>query len=175
AYILFSFFVALSTLCSSAVGTATTPLSFAASDWIWTPTTTADAQVGLRKDFTPPLGKALIAAEIIITAVNELQLYVNGHFIGSGTPPTRARFAPRYCVHLLPSCNFFAVNATTPGANGGLIATIHLTYSDNSTDTIVTDGSWRVRSLPPAGFEQLSFDDTAWASATVLDAYDTGP
>ncbi|KAJ6522532.1 hypothetical protein DFH09DRAFT_1421739 [Mycena vulgaris] len=163
------------TLCSSAVGTATTPLSFAAADWIWTPTTTADAHVGLRKDFTPPLGKALIAAEIIITAVNELQLYVNGDFIVSGTPPTRARFSPRYCVDLLPSSNVFAVNATTPGANGGLIATIHLTYSDNSTDTIVTNGSWRVRSLPPAGFGQLSFDDTAWASATVLDAYDTGP
>ncbi|KAJ6535263.1 hypothetical protein DFH09DRAFT_1284045 [Mycena vulgaris] len=175
AYILFSFSLARSTLCSSPTRDATTALSFGASDWIWTPTTTAGTPVGLRKDFTPPLAKALISAEIAITAAVLFDLYVNGNFIGSGTPPNGGRFAPRFCVDLLPSFNVFAVNSRTHApANGGVLANIHLTYSDNTTATIVSDGSWRVKSLPPAGFEQLSFDDTAWASATIIAPYGTG-
>ncbi|KAJ7876982.1 hypothetical protein B0H13DRAFT_2347406 [Mycena leptocephala] len=43
---------------------ATSALSFAASKWIWASTTTVNGLVALRKDFTPPLGKSLIAGEI---------------------------------------------------------------------------------------------------------------
>ncbi|KAJ6473509.1 hypothetical protein DFH09DRAFT_1293770 [Mycena vulgaris] len=171
AYILFSFSLARTTLCSSPPGDATTKLSFGASDWIWTSTTTAGTPVGLRKDFTPPLGKALISAEIAITAIARFDLYVNGNFIGAAT---RARLAPRFCVDLLPSFNVFAVNSHVNGGDAGVLANIHLTYSDNTTDTIISDGSWRAKSLPPVGFEQLSFDDTTWASATIMAPYGIG-
>ncbi|KAJ7464164.1 hypothetical protein FB451DRAFT_1562024 [Mycena latifolia] len=178
-YAFISLLAASLSFCSSADvvldSRATSPLNFAASKWIWTPKTTANAFVGLRKDFTPPLGKSLIAAEVIITASNALNLYVNGEYIGAGTPPNRGRFAERYCIDLLPSYNVFAVNAsTTAASDGGILATILVTYSDGTTDTIVSDGSWRVHSGLPAGFEQLSFDDTAWAAATVVAAYGAG-
>ncbi|KAJ7077685.1 hypothetical protein B0H15DRAFT_954976 [Mycena belliarum] len=154
---------------------ATSALSFTDSQWIWTPTTTANAFVGLRKDFTPPFGRALISAEIIISAVSAFNLYVNGNFIGPGTPPNRGRFAQRYCVDLLPSYNVFAVNAsTTATTGGGLLATILLTYTDGSTDTLLSDGSWRVHTGLPAGWKQLSFDDTAWRAATVAADYAAG-
>ncbi|KAJ6482222.1 hypothetical protein C8R47DRAFT_1049693 [Mycena vitilis] len=151
-------------------------LNFAASHWIWTPTTTAGAIVGLRKDFTPPLGKALIASEMIVTASNRMQLYVNGDFVGSGTPPNRGAFAGRFCVDLLPSFNVFAVNALTTAPTGGAMLTaIRLTYSDNTTDLIVSDASWRVQGSPPTGFEQLSFDDTTWPAGTVVGAAGDAP
>ncbi|KAJ7122295.1 hypothetical protein C8R44DRAFT_876595 [Mycena epipterygia] len=152
--------------------TAQTALGFTASDWIWTSTTTSGAFVGFRKDFTPPVGKALIASEILITAADQLGLFVNGEYIGAGTPPDRGRFAQRYCVDLLPSFNVFAVNASINSAtNGGMLATILLTYTDGSTDMLVSDSSWRVHSGLPAGYEQPSFDDTTWTTATVAGTY----
>ncbi|KAJ7779817.1 hypothetical protein B0H16DRAFT_726385 [Mycena metata] len=156
----------------------TSPLTLSASRWIWnSATTTANAQIGLRKDFTPPLGKALIAAEIIIAGNNRFQLYVNGDYLGAGDRP---RFGHRFCVDLLPSFNVFAVNASTTvsgsgGVSGGLIATILLTYTDGTTDTLVTDSSWRVKQAPPAGWETLGFDDTTWAVATVVGSYGVSP
>ncbi|KAJ7789428.1 hypothetical protein B0H14DRAFT_3162077 [Mycena olivaceomarginata] len=149
----------------------TSPMTFASSKWIWTATTTANAFVAFRKDFTPPLGKALIAAEILITAENSFNLYVNGDNVGSGH--SRVSFSHRFCVDLLPSYNVFAVNASTASV-GGLLATILLTYTDSTTDTLVSDGTWRANKGLPAGFEQLSFDDTAWPAATVLAAYGQG-
>ncbi|KAJ7789439.1 hypothetical protein B0H14DRAFT_3574012 [Mycena olivaceomarginata] len=102
-------------------------MTFTSSKWIWTATTTANAFVAFRKDFTPPLGKALIAAEILITAENSFNLYVNGDNVGSG-----------------------------------------------HSHTLMSDSTWRVNKGLPAGFQQLSFDDTAWPGATVLAAYGQG-
>jgi hypothetical protein len=81
-------------------------------------------------------------------------------------------------VDLLPSYNVFAFNASTgaSGAHeGGLVATILVTYSDGTTDTLVTDSSWRVKSGIPLGFEQPSFDDTTWPVATVVSSYGVAP
>ncbi|KAJ7695314.1 hypothetical protein B0H14DRAFT_2611071 [Mycena olivaceomarginata] len=144
----------------------TRALTFASSDWIWTSTAKANAFVALRKDFTPPLGKALIAAEILIDAENMFTLYVNGDLVGSAA--YRINFAYRFCVDLLPSYNVFAVNASTVTTDGALLASILLTYSDGTTDTLVSDSTWRVNKGLPIGFEQLSFDDTAWPGATVV-------
>ncbi|KAJ6618085.1 hypothetical protein B0H10DRAFT_1947879 [Mycena sp. CBHHK59/15] len=161
---------------TSLTARATSPLTFAASKWIWTATYTANTFVGLRKDFTPPLGKSLIAAEIIITADNQMTFYVNGEYVGSGTPPARGRFAHRFCVDLLPSFNVFAVNASSTSATAGaMLATILLTYSDFTTDTIISDASWRAHAGVPLGFEQLSFDDTAWPAATAKGAFGAEP
>jgi len=111
-----------------------------------------------------------------MTASDRMELYVNGDAVGGGTPPNRGRFASRFCVDLLPSFNVFAVNAHTESdADGALIGAIRLTYSDNTTDTIVSDATWRVQGLPPAGFEQLSFDDTAWPAGTVLGTSTSAP
>lgn len=144
-------------------------LAFTNSKWIWTSTTVAGAARAFRKDFTPPLGKSLIAADIIITADNRFTLYMNGEVLGSATGE---RFAHRFCADLLPSFNVFAVQAsTTAAANGAFIATILVTYSDGTTDTIISDSSWRSSNTVPVGFEQLSFDDTAWPAATTVGAY----
>ncbi|KAF7374125.1 hypothetical protein MSAN_00293800 [Mycena sanguinolenta] len=161
----------------------TSALDFTASKWLWTSTTaTANVVIGFRKDFTPPLGKSLIAAEIIFTVYSNLNFYVNGVYIGSGNSessdfPGRPGFARRFCVDLLPSYNVFAINASAAvnGVDdGGFLATILVTYSDGTTDTLVTDSSWRMKSPLPLGFEQLSFDDTAWPVATVVGSYAAG-
>lgn len=144
-------------------------LSFEASNWIWKSGSTS---VAVRKDFTPPLGKSLIAAEIIITAIMGFNLYVNGDYIGSESTFDRWGYGQRFCIDIQPSFNVFAVNATTKTANvGGILATILVTYSDGTTDTLVTDSSWRMTNGSPAGFEQLAFDDNTWSTAAVTATY----
>ncbi|KAF8146826.1 hypothetical protein K438DRAFT_1780567 [Mycena galopus ATCC 62051] len=128
---------------------------------IWTLTTTANAVVSFRKDFSPPVGKALIGAEVIMAATGNFTSYVNGDFAGSGAD--RSEVAQRFCVDLLPGYNVFAVEAsTTASTNGGLIATILVTYAESTTSTIVSDGTLRISPGSPPRFEQLSFDVTAW-------------
>ncbi|KAJ7775551.1 lectin [Mycena metata] len=154
----------------------TSALSLSSSEWIWnSATATANAQVGLRKVLTPPLGKSLMAAEIIISSDINFQLYVNGDYVGTGDRPS---FGHRFCVDLLPSYNVFAVNASTTVSgtdDGGLVATILVTYTDGTTDTLVTDSSWRATGPPPPGWETLCFDDATWPAATVVGSYGVSP
>ncbi|KAJ6474158.1 hypothetical protein C8R45DRAFT_834943, partial [Mycena sanguinolenta] len=137
------------------------------SKWIWT--STIGGPHAFRRDFTPPFGKALVGAEIIAAVMNGMLLWVNGESIGNTSVKT---WAARYCVDLEPSYNVFAVEGLSTNPNGaGFIATILLTYSDGTTDTIVSDATWLASSTVPAGFQQQSFDDTAWVPATVIGAY----
>ncbi|KAJ6609085.1 hypothetical protein B0H10DRAFT_510538 [Mycena sp. CBHHK59/15] len=160
---------------SSSLAPGTDTLTFAASKWIWTATSVANAPRALRKDFTPPFGKSLVAADIIMSFDNAMTVYVHGEPIGEGSGNTR--FGRRLRASLLPSYNVFAFNATMSNAGsvaGALIATILLTYSDGTTDTLVTDSSWRVSNTDPAGFADLAFDDT-WPVETVLGSYGANP
>ncbi|KAF7346631.1 hypothetical protein MSAN_01800600 [Mycena sanguinolenta] len=145
-------------------------LSFANSNWIWPTTNDSRGAVTFRKDFTPPPGKSPIGAEVIMAAASYFFLYVNGNWIGGGADGPG--IAQRFCVALEPGFNVFAGDAgAETSSRGGLIATILVTYSDLTTDTIVSDGTWRfIPEIPPA-FQELSFDDTAWPRATVVGAY----
>ncbi|KAJ6593259.1 hypothetical protein B0H19DRAFT_1246052 [Mycena capillaripes] len=151
---LLSTFVAGLTVADRAIDTSLSAraqnLVFTNSKWIWTPTTVA-------------------AADIIIAADKSFTLYVNGDEI---RPGVGTHFARRFCADLLPSFNVFAVEAsTTAAANGALIVNILVTYSDGTTDMIISDSLWCSSNTVPTGFEQLSFDDTAWAAATTVGAY----
>ncbi|KAJ7440127.1 hypothetical protein FB451DRAFT_990262, partial [Mycena latifolia] len=86
-------------------------------------------------------------------------------------------------VHLLRA----ALNATTnvfsvlagatinPGAPApGLLASVHLTYTDNTTDSFVSDTSWRVTADIPTDFP-LPLETTAFTTAAVLAPYGSGP
>ncbi|KAJ7233708.1 hypothetical protein B0H12DRAFT_1239239 [Mycena haematopus] len=144
-------------------------LSFNTSNWIWKSGSTA---ASFRKDFTPPFGKALIAAEMIITAIsNGFNLYVNGEYIGSettaaagGTVSDSASTSSQVSTYSrsmrLPQV------PVTEGFSRPSCSPIRW-----NSDTLVTDSSWRMASGSPAGFEQLSFDDTTWSTATVTATF----
>ncbi|KAJ6574601.1 hypothetical protein B0H19DRAFT_1230470 [Mycena capillaripes] len=130
----------------------TSNINFAVSKWIWSATATANTFVGLRKSFTPPEGKALIATEIIFTVFTSLTFYENGVEIGTGNglPDYRPLFARRFCVDLLPSFTVFAFNTSTSGSGADEGIAIRLTYSDGTKDTLVTDSFWRAKEWDPA-------------------------
>ncbi|KAF7369379.1 hypothetical protein MVEN_00266700 [Mycena venus] len=160
---------------NSLTNRAASPLTLTGANWIWSANyTTANTLVALRKDFVPPLGRSLIAAEIIMTA-STVSFYVNGELIGQNLPPSRWQYTGRYCVDLLPSFNVFAASSSSVSIpKAAAIAAIRVTYDDFTTDTILTDTSWRAHPFV-AGFEQLSFDDTAWSTAIVKATYPGAP
>ncbi|KAJ7491253.1 lectin [Mycena latifolia] len=151
-------------------------LDFSASQWIWTNDVSGGvAPIGsraFRKDFTAPLGKTPVRADIIMTVDNGLTLYVNGAEVGTGEDFT---VAERFCVSLRPCLNVFAVTGVNTGGPAGLIATIQVTYSDGTTSTLVSDTTWRASTTVPAGYEQLSYDDSSWKPAVAEGAYGVSP
>ncbi|KAJ6557551.1 hypothetical protein B0H19DRAFT_118348 [Mycena capillaripes] len=153
-------------------------LDLSSSQWIWTGTPyTLGAPVGLRKDFQTPFGKALVAGEIIITAFDTMELYVNGALTGGDN--IRPRYASRYCVSLAPFFNVFAVRATFTGVTSAdqaaMIATILLTYSDGTTQSLFSDTTWVAKQTPDVGFEQPSFNDLSWPAAAKMGVINEAP
>jgi hypothetical protein len=125
-----------------------------------------------RKDFTPPLGKTPVQADILMTVDNGLTLYVNGGEVGTGGD---FRFAERFCVPLRPCLNVFAVTGVNTGGPAGLLAAIQITYSDGTTSTLVSDTTWRYSTSVPTGYEQLSYDANSWPTAIAEGAYGVAP
>ncbi len=53
------------------------------------------------------------------------------------------------------------------GGAAGLIAAIRVDYSDGTTQTIVTDTTWKtIQATPPGGWMSPSFNDSAWIAAS---------
>ncbi|KAK0239816.1 hypothetical protein EDD85DRAFT_788043 [Armillaria nabsnona] len=87
-------------------------------------------------------------------------LYVNSNEIGSGVSYTSTQV---YTIGLKQKLkNDIAVNATNTGGPTGMIATVLIDYSDNSTETFVTDASWKtLQSVPPVRFTNPRLDDSS--------------
>ncbi len=150
-------------------------LDFSNSKWIWidnSENVPAGAIGDFRYDLTPPAGQIASSAEILIAADNNYTLFVNGEYIGSGNNWEQGQ---AYCVTLDPECNVFAVEVhnriQSPAA---LISAIQVTYTDTTTETIVTDSTWRANG-PTPGFQAPGYSDAGWLSAVVLGNANSPP
>jgi hypothetical protein len=154
---------------TSAASLAAPALSFASSQWIWTPElSSGNAPVGsraLRKNFVPPQGKTPAFLTVAFASDNAATLWVNGNEIATDVAWLTAS---SYCVSLQDcGCGvLIAFNATNVGGPAGLLVDAVITYTDGSTSSIVSDSSWRVSvGGIPNGFQEQSFDDSTWATA----------
>ncbi|PBK78494.1 lectin [Armillaria solidipes] len=146
------------------------PLTLANSNWIWTGEEDGageSAPIGsrpFRKTISHTRTKCAVCATILIATDNLHTLYVNGAEVGSGASFSSAQV---YTVGLNPEINnVITVNGTNNEGPAGLIATVLVDYSDGTTETFVTDSSWKtLKSSPPAGFANPSLDDSAWIAA----------
>ncbi|KAJ7924022.1 hypothetical protein B0H13DRAFT_1864318 [Mycena leptocephala] len=160
---------------------AQTPLDFSSSptsQWIWADTTNTVDPVGFRYQWLSS-GKFLADAEIITTAFDTTEFYVNGALMTADN--VRPRYASRVCASfaLNPVSTVFAIlarfnnatSATVPAA----IAKILLTFTDGSKQTIVTDSSWLAMPNPPATFAQTTFIPSDWPAAKTLGVIPNPP
>lgn len=78
-------------------------------------------------------------------------------------------------LQLNPEQNVFAVNGVNTGGPAGLIGTILVAYDDGSSESYITDGTWKSFNGLPGGFELPATDDDSWASATISGKYGIAP
>ena len=97
-------------------------------------------------------------------------LFVNGREIGSGacwqsTAPYMLSYV--FTVGLDPEGhNTVAIAGGNVDGPAGLIGTILVDYSDGTTETIVTDETWKtLKADPPGGWTSPNYNDTAWTTA----------
>ncbi|KAK0492273.1 hypothetical protein EDD18DRAFT_1465467 [Armillaria luteobubalina] len=145
-------------------------LDFSTSTWIWTGEQAANynAPVGVRpfrKAIPSSSTKCPVCATIIISSDDLYSIVVNGNQIGAGNGYKRSAV---YTAGLEPEGhNVFGISVNNTGGFAGLIATILVDYSDGTTQTIVTDTTWKtIKATPPGGWASPSFDDSAWISAS---------
>ncbi|KAK0185535.1 lectin [Armillaria mellea] len=147
-------------------------LDFSGSTWIWTGEQNGaandDAPVGVhpfRKAIPSSSTKCPVCATIIISCDDSYSIVVNGKEIGVGNGYHTSAV---YTVGLEPEGhNVFAIAVNNIGGAAGLIATIHVDYSDGTTQTIATDTTWKtIKSSPPGGWTSPSFNDSAWIAAS---------
>ncbi|KAF4576932.1 hypothetical protein EYR36_004916 [Pleurotus pulmonarius] len=164
----------------TAAPTIAQPLGLEISKWIWTGENAvpggpnpAGARA-FRKTVTSQCGKCAVSAKILISADNSYKLFVNGNPIGAGS---NFRDAEVYYVALQPSSNLFAVEVTNSEESpAALIASILVQYSDGSTETVITDETWRKFLGSPKGFELPSTTDLSkWGFATFQGLYGVAP
>ncbi|KAK0503584.1 lectin [Armillaria luteobubalina] len=117
-----------------------------------------------RKTIPAASTKCPVCATILIATDDLYTLYVNGAEVGSGASYTTAQV---YTVGLNPEANnVIAVNGTSIGGPAGVIATVLVDYTDGTTETFVTDSTWKtLKSAPPAGFASPSLNDSSWIAA----------
>ncbi|KAK0489177.1 lectin [Armillaria novae-zelandiae] len=151
----------------------------ARSSYIWTGEQTGTAHtapVGMRPfrvEIPSSATKCPSCATIIVACVS---VYVNGQQIGTGRSPQQG--AVVYTTGLNPdSKNVFAIGVSnTAEGSAGLIATILVDYTDGTTDTIVSNSTWKtLKSVAPGGWTSPSFDDSAWTAADVEGSSTASP
>lgn len=162
----------------------------------------------LRRPFTAD--KAVKRAVLSISGLGTYEAFVNGHQVNDhflapaitfydnlvyfntiDVTPLVKRGSNTLGVTLGNGRYFWLARQGKPVAGFGmprLIARLDIEYTDGSTDSVVTDGSWRVTAAGPIvanheydgeeydarrempGWSANGFDDTAWQQADLMDA-----
>lgn len=156
-------------------------LTFAGSSWIWTPEAGAPYAPAepraFRKVLDTPAGKTAKSAEIVVTADDSFELWVNGTSVGKTEGKENEwQSSKRYVVDLAGSRNVLAARTTNgPNSPAGLLLAVRVTYTDGTTAVTTTDASWKAIKQIPSGFQAPAFDDAAWPAAAIQAAYRSGP
>jgi len=128
--------------------------------WIWTEEGNPAAAVPIghryfRRVFELPPDVKLASAWLVMTADNAFECKVNGRRAGQGDD-FRRPYRMNVTGLLKPGTNLIAVdafNAAEAPNPAGLIAALHLQFSDGRSDLILSDGAWQWSDAPAAGWD----------------------
>ncbi|KAJ6453934.1 hypothetical protein C8R45DRAFT_1112200 [Mycena sanguinolenta] len=139
---------------------AQTTLDSSSSQWIWANTTNTVDPVGFRYKWLFS-GKFLVDAEMITTAFDTIEFYINGVLMTADN--VHPCYASRVCASFVinPVFTVFAIQASFNNATSvdipAVITKILLTFSDNFQQTLVTDTTWLAMQNPPPTFTQTNY------------------
>jgi alpha-L-rhamnosidase len=161
-------------------GASTAP-SLSGARWIWfsegDPTVSVPAATRyLRKPFTVTGAAPISRATLVITADDELELFVNGTSLGTYTQWQSLKVLD-LTSRLTPGANAIAVRAVNGVAGpAGVIARLTIERGAGAATTdVVSDASWKASTTAPAGWQSTAFDDAAWSAAREAAPFGGGP
>ncbi len=157
------------------------PPAMSRANWIWSHTNAnISAAPGLRyfrRSFQLPAGQQISQAHCYITADNAYELYLNGHYLKSGSDHTVIS-SVTLSEFLQSRTNTLAVQVENQGDSSnpaGLLAAIVIEFTNNETLEIVSDNQWRTNSQEITNWKTISFDDSNWANTVSLGLYGMSP
>ena len=148
-------------------------LSAAEPQWIWSHADAAqDGKAGdvfFRKAFTVAEPQA---GELLISADNRFEVFLNGRRIGSGDT-WQKRYQAGLKPLLVPGRNLLAVRATNDNDNdpGAMSAQLTVTSKGKPAEVIGSDKTWKFTRGAVGPWHRAEFDDSGWQESVELGAY----
>lgn len=159
-------------------------LDLQGAHWIWYPEGNPASSEPVstryfRRSFDVADISSVSQARVVLTGDDTADLWVNGQQLSSSprvTDSWKQAAVVDVTGALRSGGNTLAVASTnTTVSPAGMIAKLRITYTDGSTTDIVTDGSWKASQDGPSGWQQPSYDDSAWPAALDVAPYGQGP
>jgi alpha-L-rhamnosidase len=146
------------------------------ASWIWYPegdpaSSVPAGQRLFRRTFSLP---AATGGTLVVTGDDTADVWVNGVPVGASrrvTDSWKRATTVDVTAQLRAGTNTIAIAATNTSAGpAGVLAKL-----TSGETTIVSDAGWKAAQSAPDGWEQPSYDDTAWPAATAAATYGGGP
>ncbi|PJJ65139.1 family 78 glycoside hydrolase catalytic domain [Compostimonas suwonensis] len=164
-----------------AAATPDTRVSLDTSSWMTPPVSGNIPSAVFRKPITLSTTKEIAWAQMAVTGDQIFTAYWNGEQVAFNSGLNNEwQTARSVNLNAVPGENVVAFSLTTPGnsVNGGVLATVRVGYTDGTTEQITTGSSFKTlvtaESAAPAGWNDIGFDDSAWANAKNFALYGYG-
>ncbi len=154
---------------------------FSGANWIWSEEaqkTIETCKRYFRKSFTPDSTKTVKKVFVGGTADDSIKMYFNGEQIASSSSWQGGFFTDITNKVVAGNNTFAAVVSNTfteTGSYAAFILKAQIYYTDGTKEEIVTDASWVLNDTELTDWANVSFNDSAWAKATIVGAYPIKP
>lgn len=129
------------------------------ANWIWSQSTSNGQQVFIRSTFK---AKAQMkSAKLYSTCDNKLELFVNGKSVGT-SPDWPKPIQKDVQSQLVVGTNVIAADCRNAGGIAAFVCKLVIEYSDGSTQTVVSNTSWKVNDAAVKGWKSANFDAAKW-------------
>jgi alpha-L-rhamnosidase len=160
------------------IGRSAAGPDLAGASWVWYPEGDPAGGIPPATRFfrkTVQLTAAAPKATLVVTGDDTATVWVNGTQV-STSPRSTDSWKQAAVVDvgslLTTGANVIAISSeNTTQSPAGMIAKLTV----QGGPTIVTDGAWKANQTGPSGWQQRTFDDSAWTAARALATYGTGP
>jgi len=139
--------------------------------WIWTDETPPNPKVDdafFRKSIEVPADRPLRAVNLMMTADNRFELYINGQKTLSGNDLKNA-YAETLTNQIHAGKNVIAVKVNnTPDSPAGLVLRLRVDFREGDPIIVETDSSWKVSRKPGDHWENVDLDDAGWKTPKIV-------
>lgn len=150
------------------------------ASWIWYPEgdplrNAREATRYFRRVVSLPAEHKVTNATLRIAADNTATVFVNGREVGRSHDSWKTRDVFDVGPQLVVGNNVVAVAITNEGTAAGLATAFNVNFDNGQPLKVLTDESWKASQEAPTGWQNTSFDDSAWVSARKVANVGEGP